>query len=117
LKEVLNQLMSGVDIGYFLKVADHVVNSYFSKKGRRSNIKKTLADGMFLSFRLASEIYQAVDIAPEWTTKDLAYLLDTTERYVKHALENRAVLGPRIVANLKIIFPSDNIKMPYLSGQ
>jgi len=111
--------LSLTDIGYFLNIPSHVVK-YWRKKRNIEN-KFDLAGrtrcappqnaGIPLSFKKASEIYEAHDIG--FKDEEISELFDSRPELVAHALEFRSQIEPKLIEKLKILYNDDSIDKPY----
>lgn len=67
-----------------------------------------------LTYRLASQIYEAADLG--FTVDEITQLYDTHKALVVDALENRATYAPPITRALKRFHPGKAITRAYLNG-
>jgi DNA-binding CsgD family transcriptional regulator/predicted transcriptional regulator len=107
------------DIAYFLGMSDYNVSQKFTMTGRRPHVKRLISKrgsiyGKHISYRLASEVYEAVDAG--FKKKDICKLVDANVEVVDYALENRGVLQEKIVHALRVMYPDRVIIRPYLSS-
>ncbi len=111
-KQTFNLEMSASDVGYFLGRPDHVVNQRWAKLGskKRSTYIKRLK-GHFLTYRLASQIYEAQDLG--FVQKEIMDLFETNQELVGYAFEHRDTIGKNIITALKMISPQEEISVPY----
>ncbi|MEK6940231.1 MAG: hypothetical protein AABX31_05895, partial [Nanoarchaeota archaeon] len=88
----------------------------FGAKGKRIGIPKTIrrfgfGKGTSLTYRLASQIYEAADLG--FNSTEVTELLDTTPRVVEYALTERKTLESKIINALQVLYPEENIYKPY----
>lgn len=65
-----------------------------------------------LTYRLASQIYEAHDL--DFEENDITNLFNTHIKITTYALEQRAIIEPKIIHALQTIYPEHNIDKPYL---
>lgn len=105
--------MTAFDIAYFLDLPYHVVNQRFFAKGKRSNLPlfaKSFGDEK-LTYRLASQIYEAADLG--FNKTEVTELLETASKVVAYALTERKTVESKIINALQVLYPEEEIKKPY----
>ena len=116
--------LSSVDIAYFLRIPGRVASQNLKRYGReprrglrnmyfdvRGNRKKTNSGRKDLTYRLASQVYEAVDLG--YGIEESAFLLDTSDRVVQTALAHRGEFSNKISKTLKILYPGRTSRKPY----
>jgi hypothetical protein len=111
--------MPSTDIAYFLGMSDYNVRQKFTATGKRPHAKRLIAEtgskyGRHISYRLASEVYEAVDAG--FKKREICKLVDVNVEVVDYAIENRGVLQEKIIHALRVMYPDRTIIRPYLSG-
>lgn len=112
--------LSAADVAYFLDVPEFVAlknlkayGAMFSG-GCRSKIGiRGSRSGRQLTYRVASEIYEAIDIG--FSVEEAAYLADSCVGVVQHALVQRRQIAGEIAETLRILYPKRRSRKPYLS--
>ena len=110
--------MPAVDVAYFLGLRDYVVRTEFRRAGKCCSDRLPLACfergkiRRHLSYRLASQIYEALDEG--FSAKETAELTGVSKSVLEFAVKNRAEYEPKIVRTLRSLYPSKDIKTPYL---
>ena len=103
------------DIAYFLGLPYHVVYDNvkfrFGKIGEREKYIARFAND-YLHYSEASQIYQADDWG--WSEGDIAYCFDGKSTTVRHALEHRHEIEPKIINLLDLLYPDMTHDTPYL---
>ena len=106
--------MPARDIAYFVGTKDYnvelIYNKYYSPRKARNCIK-TFSSRRTLSYRLASQIYEAVDLG--YTREETNYLLDIEDNVFDYAINNRRKIGDKIVRLLRAIHLDKKISSPY----
>jgi hypothetical protein len=103
------------DIAYFCGMSENGVRLRFSEAGfrqRRNNTKLNKSIPK-LTYRLASEIYEATDLG--YSNDDISQLLDANKKVIEYAIGKRDEIAPTIVKALQLIEPE--CRMPYISGK
>jgi hypothetical protein len=102
------------DIAYFCSVSPQTIYHRFKKSGGRQKNHPIirLSDRKFLTYRLASQIYEAKHAG--FTIDETAEVLDTTREAVSVALENKDTIGERIKGALDTLYPEKEILFPFL---
>ncbi len=113
--------MNPADIGYFLNLPFWVINANLAKIGTRKIFRPikefmdTFKEGpYFLTYRLASQIYEASDLG--FNKTEIAELFDTKEKLVDYSLEQRINIQPKIVHALRTLYSNRIISKPYLES-
>ena len=115
-----NVPMTAPDIAYFLDIPSHIVGNRFWTKGKRPisppNGVKRFSFGKnkgvtVLTYRLASQIYEAADLG--FNNTEVTELLETTPKVVEYALTERKNLEANIINALHVLYPEEEIKKPY----
>ena len=114
--------LSAADVGYFLDLPHYVVSQTWAKKGKRGHHRvKSYQSRGGITNHLASQIYEARDIAPEssggFTDSEIAELLDTFQEAVEYALAHRTEISAELIAELQVLYPDETIEQPYREGQ
>ena len=107
--------MSIPDLAYFLDLPDYVVGQNLRRiraERKRKAVIKSYGSGTKLSYRLASQIYQAVDL--EFKPQETRQLLDTSSKVIEYVLSNRRPIETEIKKALSLLYPALKIKKPYL---
>lgn len=109
--------LSPNDIAYLLGCSiDLVVNN--SPRQRRRKVPILIGSGYDqdnkLTYRIASQIYEAQDLA--FNEKEIAELLDIDDGKVIFAQNNRDAVGSEIIKALKILHPDKKVEGPYKSA-
>lgn len=111
--------MSAVDMGYFLRIPSHVVSSNLSIWGLRekrpkfkSYVKRDSPKGKFLTYRLASEVYEGIDLCG-LDREEVAEILGVKTESVDYLLENRKEFESTIVQGLRVLYDDETIDTPY----
>lgn len=114
--------VGAADVAYFLRIPANAAAGnlmrfgYDMCRGLRETELKIQTDrkkGMKdLTYRLASQVYEAVDCG--FSVNETAYLLDTDTRVVVYALVERRDIRKEIVRALNILYPERKSKKPYL---
>ncbi len=105
---------SGRDIAYFLNLPEYIPKDRLSQRG--INVKERspyILGGERLSYRLASQIYEAKDCS--FDVGETAYLLNKNEDIVDFALFLRKEIEQKIVKGLRILYNDKTIKKPYVT--
>ena len=79
----------------------------------RLPLKRMSRDEGDVTYRLASQIYEAYDVG--FTIGESVELLDSSERKVRWALEYRDKVEPVLVRTLQKMFRDKEITTPYLT--
>jgi len=105
--------MSCGDLGYFLNIPDYTVQEYFARQKKKHSGEAIAQFGprKALTWRKASEIYEAVDA--RFKKKDLCELLDSTSEVVNCALKLRESVEPVIISVLQTLYNDKTITTPY----
>ena len=105
-----------IDIAYFLGVNYNSFLQYLSRWNL--NDKRPVANELIkgvckhpLSYRLASQIYQAMDLG--FNSQEIVELFDAKKKTVDYALAFREEVGPIIVNALQTLYPERKISKPY----
>jgi predicted transcriptional regulator len=99
------------DIAYFCGMSENGVRLRFSEAGfrqRRNNTKLNKSMPK-LTYRLASEIYEAADLG--FAYDEISELLDARINVVEYAMRRRRELAPTITAALRLMYP--DCRKPY----
>ena len=116
--------LTNVDIAYFLGVNPWNVFQYFARKNIKRRGKQIKQFGHPkkgerldpLSYRLASQVYEAQDAGyfTEFSTEEIAGLLNISSRAVNYAIKNRGTIEPVLTQALQTIYPERAITTPYI---
>ena len=112
------------DLAYFMNLKRHNLEQNFPRLNvKRPEIKKIIKkfrsfhsrDFQCLSFRLASQIYEAQDAGyfQEFSREQMAGLFDTSTKIIDYALSEERTIAPKIAEALKTIYPERKSKKPY----
>jgi len=115
-KRAFSTQLSASDISYFLGISPEVTRRYFRMQGERKvrlPLKRMSRDEGDVTYRLASQIYEAYDVG--FTIGESVELLDSSERKVRWALEYRDKVEPVLVRTLQKMFRDKEITTPYLT--
>ena len=121
IKRSVNVEMPSADIAYFLGIQSYIVENNISQWGLRAKkqgffkpIKQfgSRENHEALTYRLASEIYEARDKC-KFNYQETAEVLDTSQKIVEHALKHRNEIEPVILNSLKVLYNDANINKPY----
>ena len=121
IKRSVNVEMSSTDIAYFLGVQSYAVGNNILNWGLREkkqisfkSIKEfgSRENHKALTYRLASEIYDALDRC-KFNSQETAEVLDTSPKIIEYALKHRNEIEPVILNSLKILYNDANINEPY----
>ena len=107
--------MGGADIAYFARLSRHTIYNYRGSKRHREELLKIFGNGQnrqVLSYRSASQIYQANDLG--FSPDEAAFLCDVRPEVVSYALEHRKEIEPRIVWGIQAIYPDVKVRKPYI---
>ncbi|MBI5803987.1 hypothetical protein HY450_01960 [Candidatus Pacearchaeota archaeon] len=114
--------MPSNDLAYFMNINSWNVRKRFREGGiRRPEVKRELkrfgalrTNGV-LSYRLASQIYEAQDAGyfREFSRDEMAGFFDTSREVIDYTLSERKRIAPRISRALKGIYPKRKSKRPY----
>lgn len=119
--------MSGENLAYFLGLSRGVVSRHYTNFSarKRSKIEEYVArfgsgkNLSYLTYRLASQIYEAVDEEEEeeggcgFSREDTLEVLGCSERVYDYAVEHRDEIEPVIVNALKVLYPDKKIDKPF----
>lgn len=108
--------MSSVDMGYFLCIPGYTVSQTFSRLGKkavghRSGIKPLGAGGRIVTYRLASQVYEAHD--EEFTMGETCEFLGINANMYNYILDHREDLEEKIVGALRVLYADETIDQPY----
>ncbi len=114
LKRAIKTEMPVSDLAYFLKAhypkVSQQVRMWHINLERRYAL--TPSQNHPMSYRVASQIYEAKDL--KFTPQETAYLLDLPASEVKAALKERPRIEEKIREVLNLLYPEKNIQKPYL---
>jgi len=101
------------DIAYFCGMSDNGVKLRLYEAGFRPKPRdvKTSTGMRKLTYRLASEIYEAKDL--KFSDDDISELLDIDRKVVEYAIRKKREIAPTITDALRLIYPK--CKKPYKS--
>jgi len=100
------------DIGYFLALPEHLISQYINKRKVRSYYQyKVKGKGNYLTYRIASQVYEAKDLG--FKSEEIAELIETKKEMVELALEKRFELEPKIIEGLRILYNRTDIDRPF----
>ncbi len=126
-KRAINTDFSALDIAYFLGLPKWVPGNRYYDSGMKREVKRPIAtfskigkigSSEFLSYRLASEIYEARDCGIN--RKDIVELVGKSGELVEYALEHRGEIEPQIVKGLRILYNDSGgrvVKKPYVTAE
>lgn len=107
--------MTASDLAYFLDIPFYTVadvrRRHKIKVKANKPIKRFGFRNKVLTYRLASQIYEAEDLG--FNTEEIRELFDTREDIVNHALRYRTPIGNTIIRTLKELYPNKIINQPY----
>ncbi|MDO8508631.1 MAG: hypothetical protein Q7S27_03015 [Nanoarchaeota archaeon] len=113
---------SGKDIAYFLDLPAWVPVMRFSQKEKRRSIKNRGIKlfgfglgGVLLTYKLASEIYEAKDAG--FDTEEIRELTETKSEVVDYTLSHRKEIEPKIINGLKILYYGSVVRKPYVTSE
>lgn len=117
-----NTEFSNIDIAYFLRLPEHVPGLRFNARNihrgtKRQTIKQfgEYDKTTHLTYRLASQIYEAVDCG--FKRKETAELVETYNGVIRYAIQNRDEIEPKIVRGLKRLYNDRKVKTPYVTAK
>lgn len=126
-KRAINIDFSALDIAYFLGLPKGVPGNRYHDSGMKREVKRPIAafgergkigSSEFLNYRLASEIYEAVDCG--FNGKDIVELVGKSERLVDYTLSHRKEIEPQIVKGLRVLYNDLRgrvVKRPYVTSE
>ena len=108
--------MSDGDIAYFLGLKYYNVRQFRLRKGLKRKFQKPVysiipREGLFLTYRLTSQIYEAAESG--FTREETTELLDIDIRQTNFALIKRSEIEPRLIDKLRPLYNSALINKPY----
>ena len=117
LQKILNLGFPVPDIGYFLGVLPSTISQFY----KRRNIKiyrtetriRPKGTSEVLTYRLASQFYEAMDIG--FDTQEIMELYDRDIGVIELAKEKRSEIEPKIINLLRVMYNSE-INKPYLEN-
>lgn len=118
LKEDLTWIFLGADIAYFLRLPLHVPDLRYKAFGKRPKAKryiKSFSRHGMLTYRLASQIYEAKDC--DFRKSEITELLDKDEMIVGYALFYRKEVKPKIVKGLRVLYAECNVNTSYITPE
>ena len=110
--------ISVADTAYFLELKGYVVSQNFGRMGERHRVNNLFLDVVeqkVLSYRLASQIYEAHDLS--FDKDEISQLFDADRGVVNHVIKNRHIgenYQNKIADVLRKMFDDNNIRKPYL---
>jgi hypothetical protein len=108
--------MNNSDLAYFLGLNPYNLSQFRRRNGVKTNSKNHICRTKFkiLNYRLASQIYHAQDLfkIEGITRSQIGDLLDTEKKIVDYAIQNKAVIAPKIIDVLKTAY-GDHMTKPY----
>ena len=106
--------MNASDIAYFIGAPPQNVYNAFKRDDAETarRIFLTQIQGEKLTYRLASQIYEAKDL--RFTPSEISELFDTSPEIVEYALENRTNISYKIMHALRKLYPKREITRPYI---
>lgn len=115
--------LSATDVAYFLKInSPFSVSSRFKMMGHSVKLDKAKLGSVkldyhkipfYLTYRKASEIYEAKDA--RFSITEIAELTDRNVDFVKDVLSRREKYQPKIMRVLRMLYPDREIKKPYIN--
>ncbi|MBI2632505.1 hypothetical protein HYW75_05865 [Candidatus Pacearchaeota archaeon] len=102
--------MNNSDRAFFMNLPVHTLINY-GIKGSRVFVKVFGYKGVKLTYRLASQIYEAQDTG--FNREEILELFNTSPIYVDYALEHREEIAPKIIDALNVLHPGKNYRLPY----
>ncbi len=118
IRDVYEIGLSMRDIAYFTDIFEETVALHVSTKPKGRNALVIFGTGSnreYLSYRMASEIYEAADAG--FTDQELMEYFDGKSRCVGYALEHRDEIGYTLIRALDLLFPDVKHTRPYLEKQ
>ena len=106
------------DLAYYSKLPAYAVYYFVKKKElQRPKIKSNIVmiDDRVLTYRLASQIYEALDLEL-FNTGEVAELCNTSTEIVRYASKHKHQISKFIVISLRTLYPDKNIIKPYLES-
>ncbi len=117
--------MPSTDIAYFLGLSGPVVYQSLKKYGKKNCYplqyiikqfgKQRTNHHAFLTYRLASQIYEAEDL--RFNIDEITELLNTRKEIIDYAVENRQKIENQIVMELRILYKTGEINRPYITSK
>jgi hypothetical protein len=103
--------ISNSDVSYFLNLDCRCINKYAPAKGPK--IIYHIGRGNKLTYRVASQIYEAHDIG--FNDAEISELFELHEKAVIYAKEHRQEIEPVIVNALNMLYPERRKDKPYIA--
>jgi len=102
--------LSTADAIYFTNIREESISGYFNQIGHReTKIKPYKIGDKKFSYSQLSQIYKF------WDEDNIIEVEKIKESQLENILDNRAILEPRIIEQLKILYPDRVIEKGYLT--
>src|SRR3989344_4020138 len=99
------------DIAYFVGLPDHFPKAYFAKKSSK-NPAEAFISGSLLTYRLASQVYEAQDLG--FTPAEIAELVDARIKTISFAIAQRISIERPIIDALREVYKDNKHDKPYV---
>lgn len=112
IKKIFRLRLSINDIAYFLDLSTHLGKRLRRVSDGNANLYRTRIGMRSLSYRLASQIYEAQSVGFR-RYSDIAELVGTSEEVVRYAINNKHSIAQKIIQVLRIAYANPYYDKPY----